>query len=98
MINENALNGWIVTELQASRRDPKRQAQLKRLAEKAKAAAQHLHADALPVGSYQRQLAMVHQRKLASEALQLGYQIPDEDLQELGLHVAGHALGLGLSL
>lgn len=98
MINENALNDWIVTELQASRRDPKRQVQLKRLAEKAKANARHLHADALPVGSYQRQLARVHQRKLAAEAMQLGYHIPDEDLQELGLHVAGHALGLGLAL
>lgn len=97
-MNANALNAWIHEEIRASSRDPKRQERLKKLAEKAKASAKHLHAEALPVGSYQRQIAMVHQRKLATEAMQLGYQMPDEDLQELGLHVAGHALGLGLGL
>lgn len=97
-MNENALYRWIAEEMQAAYRDPKRQAQLKRLAEKTKAAAKHLHADALPVGSYQRQLALVHQRKLATEALQLGYQPPEEEIKALGLHVAGHALGLGLAL
>lgn len=97
-MDEASLTTWIGEELANARRDPKRQAQLKRLAKKAKASAKHLHTESLPVGSYQRQLAHMHQRKLAREAMHLGYQMPDEDIKELGMHVVGHAAGLGLGI
>ena len=76
--------------------NPRRRAELAKLLEHLKRAEVHQHANALPVGSFQRQLARRHERKLVHEAMHLGFQPQEEELKELGLHIAGQSLGLSL--
>jgi hypothetical protein len=86
--------GWLVQEL--AHADKRRKAELKKLAEQLKRVQGHPHADALPVGSYQRQIAKRRERRLILAAKHAGFQPSDEQLKELGLHLAEHALGLSL--
>ena len=88
------VRGWLADEL--AHAGPRRKAQLAKLAAHLKRAERHPHAEALPVGSYQRQIARVHERKMLAEAMNLGFQPQDEEIKELGLHLAEHALGLSL--
>ena len=88
------VRGWLADEL--AHAGPRRKAQLAKLAAHLKRAEQHQHANTLPVGSFQRQLAQRHERKMVSEAMNLGFHAKDEEIKELALHVAGHSLGLSL--
>jgi len=88
------IRGWLVQEWSGA--DKRRKAELSKLAEQLKKVQGHPHADAFPVGSYQRQLARVRERKLILAAKHAGFQPSDEQLKELGLHLAEHALGLSL--
>ena len=88
------VRGWLADEL--AHAGPRRRAQLAKLAEHLKKAEQHQHANALPVGSFQRQIARIHERKMVSEAMGLGFHPHEDEIKELGLHVAGQALGLSL--
>jgi hypothetical protein len=93
------IRGWLADELAHAGPagcSPRRRAQLAKLAEHLKRAEQHIPAAALPVGSFQRQIARIHERKMVSEAMHLGFHPQEEELKELGLHVAGQALGLSL--
>lgn len=91
---------WLAEELAHCNPSPgcnhKRKEKLAALAEHLRRAEQHQHANALPVGSFQRQTARRHERKLVSEAMRLGFQPQEEELKELGLHAAGQSLGLSL--
>ena len=88
------IRGWLAEEL--AHAGPRRRAQLAKLADHLKRADQHIHAAALPVGSFQRQIARIHERKVVSDAMHLGFHPQEEDLKELGLHLAGQSLGLSL--
>ncbi len=88
------VRGWLTDEL--SHASPRRKAQLAKLAGHVQRAEQHMHASALPVGSFQRQLAQRHERKMLSEAMGLGFHPQDEEIKELALHLAGQSLGLSL--
>ncbi len=94
MSTATEIRGWLADEL--AHAGPRRRAQLAKLADHLKRAEQHIHAAALPVGSFQRQIARIHERKMVSEAMHLGFHPQEEELKELGLHVAGQALGLSL--
>jgi hypothetical protein len=85
---------WLIQEW--SHADQRRKAELSKLAEQVKAVQGHPHAEAFPVGSYQRQLAKRRERKLILAAKHAGFQPSDEQIKELGLHLAEHALGLSL--
>ncbi len=51
----------------------------------------------LPVGSVQRQLAERRVSRLLQQAEALGYESPKKAIsKEIGLHVAGKVLGIGL--
>lgn len=95
MSTADDIRGWLAEE-RARGCGPRRRAQLARLAEHLKRAEAHPHANALPVGSFQRQIARRHERKLVQEAMHLGFHLREEELKELGLHAAGQALGLSL--
>jgi hypothetical protein len=94
MSGTSDIRGWLAEEL--AHAGPRRKTQLAKLAEHLRKAEQHQHANALPVGSFQRQIARIHERKMVAEAMHLGFHPPEEDLKELGLHVAGQSLGLSL--
>ena len=100
MSAEKDIRAWLVEELgragSAGGGSARRKAQLAKLAEHLQQAGGHPHADSLPVGSFQRQLARRHERKLVHEAMRLGFEPPEEQLKELGLHLAGQSLGLSL--
>ena len=94
MSADKEIRAWLAEEL--AHAGVRRKAQLAKLAEHLQHAGMHPHADSLPVGSFQRQLARRHERKLVHEAMRLGFEPPDEQLKELGLHLAGQSLGLSL--
>lgn len=94
MSAEKDIRAWLAEEL--GHAGARRKAQLAKLAEHLQHASAHPHADSLPVGSFQRQLAKRHERKLVHDAMRLGFEPPEEQLKELGLHLAGQSLGLSL--
>jgi len=89
--NAQALDQWAHQELERARYDGRRERLKKLLADL------HKHPDslALPVGSPQRLLSEQHERKVLQQAMNMGYQPPEQQIKELGLHV-GLELGLGL--
>ena len=95
MSTADDIRGWLAGEF-AHATSQHRRLQLARLTEHLKRAEAHPHANALPVGSFQRQIARRHERKLVQEAMHLGFHLREEELKELGLHAAGQALGLSL--
>ena len=88
------ISAWLAAEWPKA--GPHRRAQLLHLAEHLKHADRHIPAGALPVGGFQRQLALRHERKLAREAMHLGFHPPEEAVKEMGLHAVGRSLGLSL--
>ncbi|MHB1659534.1 hypothetical protein [Thiomonas sp.] len=94
MSTAKEIRAWLGDEL--AHAGPKRRAQLAKLAEHLHRAEKHQHANALPVGSFQRQIARIHERKMVAEAMHLGFHPPEEEIKELGLHLAGRSLGLSL--
>jgi hypothetical protein len=85
---------WLAQEWEHA--DKRRKAELSKLAEQVKAVQGHPHAEAFPVGSYQRQLAKRRERRLIQAAKHAGFQPSNEQIKELGLHIAEHALGISL--
>ncbi len=93
--NTSDIKLWMEYEL--SHADRRKKERLEKLAVHLKRAEQYAHANALPVGSYQRQIAKRHERKLVAEAMHLGFQPANEEIiRELGIHLAGSSLGLSL--
>lgn len=82
---------WALDSLDRTRQESRRE-QLRKLL-----ANLHRHPDsaALPVGSSQRLVARSHERQLMQEAVNLGYEPPEQVIKEMGLHL-GLELGLGL--
>ncbi len=85
---------WLREEIQAA--GPRRKAQLAQLSERLRQVEAHPAPDTLPAGSTQRLLARSRERKLTRAAMHLGYAPPEEQIKELGLHLAGQSLGLSL--
>lgn len=86
-----ALDQWARQELENTRYEGRRDRLKKLLADL------HKHPDSLslPVGSPRRLLAETHERTVMRQAVHLGYQPPEQELKELGLHL-GLGMGLGL--
>lgn len=88
------VHSWLAGEL--AHAGPRRKAELMKLVEHVNRAGQHPSSATFPVGSFQRQIAQLHERKIIKEAVGRGFQPHEDDLKELGLHIAGQSLGLCL--
>lgn len=82
---------WALESLDRTRQDHRRERLKKLLANL------HRHPDsaALPVGSSQRLVAQSHERQPMQEAVNLGYEPPEQVIKEMGLPL-GLELGVGL--
>ncbi|MBU2754984.1 hypothetical protein HFU84_07000 [Acidithiobacillus sp. CV18-2] len=91
MKHGQAIEEWARETMAKTDREAKRE-RLRRLL-----AGLHRHPDSasLPVGSPQRILIQSHERNLMQEAVNLGYEPPEQILKEMGLHLALE-LGVGL--
>jgi len=89
--NEQSLDQWVHQELDRTRYEGRRKRLEKLLADLHK----HQSSMSLPVGSPQRLVAEQNERKVLQQAMSMGYQPPEQQIKDLGLHI-GLELGLGL--
>jgi hypothetical protein len=91
------LQAWIAAEIAAGGGKEKgRIRELLKLSDRLHHEIKHMSVDALPVGSFQRQIAQIHTKRVMRLAMHAGYHPPEEDIKELGLQVAGQSMGLSL--
>lgn len=88
---DRSLNSWLQEQMGESRGS--RRSKLQLLAQQVEAAKDPA---SYPAGSLQQTLAKSRKRQIVHKAMSLGYEPPEQQVQELGLRLVEQGLGLGL--